>query len=172
LSKRYRVGRPNGGLVIAFDGELRHQRRTDPEQRATLEVHVKVRVFVVEDLHNIRVLLNDLLSSRAGFEVVGAATTEAEANLWLEENSGGWDLVIADLILAQGSGISVVRRAVQSSHSGRVVVLSGYATEGIRKHLLELGVDRVFDKANTDEFVRWIETIDAPDASGPAPGPR
>jgi DNA-binding NarL/FixJ family response regulator len=133
---------------------------------------VKVRVFVVEDLHNIRVLLNDLLSSRAGFEVVGTATTEAEANLWLEENSGGWDLVIADLILAQGSGISVVRRAVQSSHSGRVVVLSGYATEGIRKHLLELGVDRVFDKANTDEFVRWIETIDAPDASGPAPGPR
>jgi DNA-binding NarL/FixJ family response regulator len=143
----------------------------DPEQRPALEIHLKVRVFVVEDLHNIRVLLNDLLSSRAGFEVVGSATTEAEANLWLEESGGEWDLVIADLILAQGSGISVVRRAVQSRHSGRVVVLSGYATEGIRKHLLDLGVDRVFDKANTDEFVRWIDTIALRDASGPAFGP-
>jgi CheY-like chemotaxis protein len=172
VSKRYRVGCPNVNSSSRSTGELRHQRRTDPEQRATLEVHVKVRVFVVEDLHNIRVLLNDLLASRAGFEVVGTATTEAEANLWLEENSGEWDLVIADLILAQGSGISVVRRAVQSRNSGKVVVLSGYATEGIRKHLLELGVDRVFDKANTDEFVRWIETMDSPDASGPASGLR
>jgi DNA-binding NarL/FixJ family response regulator len=135
-----------------------------------LEIHLKVRMFVVEDLHNIRVLLNDVLSSRAGFEVVGTATTEAEANLWLEENSGEWDLVIADLILAQGSGISVVRRAVQSRYPGRVVVLSGYATEGIRKHLLDLGVERVFDKANTDVFVRWIDTIDSPDATAPGSG--
>jgi DNA-binding NarL/FixJ family response regulator len=117
---------------------------------------VKLRVFVVEDLHNVRVLLNDLLASRGAFEVVGFATTEAEANLWLEENRERWDLLIADLILAQGSGISVVRRAVQSTKSGKVVVLSGFATEGIRKHLLELGVARVFDKADTEEFVRWL----------------
>jgi hypothetical protein len=49
-----------------------------------------------------------------------------------------------------------VRRAVQSTKSGKVVVLSGYATEGIRRHLLELGVNRVFDKADTEEFVRWL----------------
>lgn len=126
---------------------------------ASLEIHVKLRVFVVEDLHNVRVLLDDLLASRGAFEVVGTATTEAEANLWLEENRDRWDLLIADLILAQGSGISVVRRAVQSSKSGKVVVLSGFATEGIRKHLLELGVARVFDKANTEEFVRWLDDI-------------
>lgn len=124
-----------------------------------LEIHVKLRVFVVEDLHNVRVLLNDLLASRGAFEVVGTATTEAEANLWLEENRDGWDLLIADLILAEGSGISVARRAAQSSRSGKVVVLSGFATEGIRKHLLELGVARVFDKANTEEFVRWLDDI-------------
>jgi DNA-binding NarL/FixJ family response regulator len=83
-------------------------------------------------------------------------TTEAEANLWLEENRERWDLLIADLILAEGSGISVVRRGVQLTESGKVVVLSGFATEGIRKHLLELGVARVFDKADTEEFVRWL----------------
>jgi DNA-binding NarL/FixJ family response regulator len=131
-------------------------RRPDPLAWATVEIHVKLRVFVVEDLHNVRVLLNDLLASRGAFEVVGFATTEAEANLWLEENRERWDLLIADLILAQGSGISVVRRAVQSTKSGKVVVLSGYATEGIRRHLLELGVNRVFDKADTEEFVRWL----------------
>ena len=49
--------------------------------------------------------------------------------------------------------------AVQSTESGKVVVLSGFATEGIRKHLLELGVARVFDKANTEEFVRWLDDL-------------
>lgn len=130
---------------------------------------MKLRVFVVEDLHNVQVLLNDLLVSRGAFEIVGSATTEAEANLWLEENRDGWDLLIADLILAQGSGISVVRRAVQSTKSGKVVVLSGFATEGIRKHLLELGVVRVFDKANTEEFVRWLDATGGAGLAGRAP---
>jgi hypothetical protein len=47
-----------------------------------------------------------------------------------------------------------------------VVVLSGFATEGIRKHLLELGVDRVFDKANTEEFVRWLDDIGGASSAG------
>jgi DNA-binding NarL/FixJ family response regulator len=127
---------------------------------------VKLRVFVVEDLHSLQGLLNELLATGGAFEVVGNATTEAEANYWLEENRDGWDLVVADLILAEGSGMSVVRRARQISETGRVVVWSGYASGAIRSHLLQLGADRVFDKADTAEFVAWLDEIAAGAGSG------
>jgi DNA-binding NarL/FixJ family response regulator len=120
---------------------------------------LKLRVFVVEDLHTVQKLLHDVLDARGVFEVVGTASTEAEANLWLEENPNGWDIIVADLILAQGSGISVVRRARLLTETGKVVVFSGYATGGVRDHLLRLGVDRVFDKANTDEFFAWLDEV-------------
>ena len=120
---------------------------------------MKLRVFVVEDLQTVQRLLHDVLDARGVFAVVGTASTEAEANLWLEENPHGWDIIVADLILAQGSGISVVRRARLLAETGKVVVFSGYATEGVRDHLLRLGVDRVFDKANTDEFFAWLDEI-------------
>lgn len=120
---------------------------------------MKLRVFVVEDLHTVQKLLHDVLDARGVFEVVGTASTEAEANLWLEDHPNGWDIIVADLILAQGSGISVVRRARLLTETGKVVVFSGYATDGVRDHLLRLGVDRVFDKANTHEFFAWLDEV-------------
>lgn len=117
----------------------------------------KVRVFFVEDLVPAQALLHDLLQANGeSYEVVGTSTTEAEANDWLAGNLGAWDMVITDLVLAQGNGISVARRARQLHATARVVVLSGYATPGICKHLLDLGADRVFDKADMAGFVQWL----------------
>lgn len=118
---------------------------------------MKLRVFLVEDLLPAQALLNDLFNSHpAAYQIVGSTATEAEANMWLEENADAWDILVADLVLAQGSGISVARRARQISIKGRIVILSGYVSPGIHKHLLGLGVDHIFDKAMPDDFIAWV----------------
>lgn len=118
---------------------------------------LRLRVFVVEDLVPAQALLNELFDANGdNYEVVGSSTTEAEANDWLAENIGQWDMVVTDLVLAQGNGISVARRARKLQANAMVVVLSGYASPGICKHLLDLGADRVFDKADMAGFVQWL----------------
>ena len=101
-----------------------------------------------EDLHGMRMLLDDLFASMGQFRVVAAKRTEAEAYLWLEENPGGWDVAIVDLVLEQGSGLGVIRPARDASAQARIVVLSSYATPGIEEHCRRLGADAVFDKSN------------------------
>lgn len=104
-----------------------------------------VKLLLVEDLPQMQGVVIDLLSTVGEFELVKSVATEAEANLWLDENPGKWDLAVVDLILEQGTGLGVVARARNRS-SGKVVVFSDYATDGIRKHCIRLGADAAFQK--------------------------
>lgn len=115
-----------------------------------------LRVFLVEDMHNMRTLLVELLHAAGGFEVVHAPSTEAEARLWLADHPGAWDLAIVDLVLDQGSGIGVIRPARQAAPQGRIAVFSSYATPGVEEHCRRLGADVVFDKADSGAFVAWL----------------
>lgn len=121
---------------------------------------MELRVFLVEDLSTMHGLLRDLFETVGGLRIVGTAATEAEAGLWLEDHPGGWDLAVVDLVLEQGSGIGVVRKACGLRPPGaRVVVFSGYATPGVRAHCLKLGADAAFDKAQTSDFIAWLSQI-------------
>ncbi|MEJ5989855.1 response regulator [Ramlibacter sp. PS3R-8] len=115
------------------------------------------RVFLVEDLRSMHVLLADLFATIGSIEIVDACTTEAEARLWLDEHPGAWDLAIIDLVLAQGSGMGLVAHARRTGGPGaKVVVFSGYASPGIRAHCLALGADAVFEKTETRQFISWL----------------
>ena len=128
-----------------------------------------LRVFLVEDLRSMRPLMGELFSAIGGLRLVGGAATEAEAKLWLSDNAG-WDLMIVDLILDEGSGIEVLREAKRRAPASRVVVFSSFATPGIRSHCLSLGADAVFDKVDTAAFVSWLdEEVHRLAARGPAP---
>ena len=116
-----------------------------------------IRVFLVEDLPAMRELLIDLFTSIGNYQVVGTSSTEAEANLWIDEFQGKWDLLIVDLILAEGSGLGVVARARMRRRDGDVVVLSAYGSPGIEKHLRANGVAAIFDKADTQAFIAWLD---------------
>jgi DNA-binding NarL/FixJ family response regulator len=128
---------------------------------------VELRVFLVEDLQRMRGLLGDLFSSIGGLTIVGAAPTEAEAKLWLDEHRGGWDVAVVDLVLEQGAGMDVIRRAKADPGGGRIVVFSSYATPGVRQHCLDLGADAVFDKGQTGEFIGWLGGLSSQENSGP-----
>jgi two-component system OmpR family response regulator len=118
-----------------------------------------VRVFLVEDMVVTRQLIEDACHALGGFRVVGCATTEAEARLWLEDNQRGWDLAIIDLILEQGSGIGVLAHAKRQPLAGKAIIFSSYATPGVRDRCLELGADAVFEKQDTQGFVAWLANL-------------
>lgn len=119
-----------------------------------------VRVLLVEDLPQMQGVVLDLLATLGDFKLVKAVSTEAEANLWLDENPGEWDLAVIDLILEQGTGLGVVARAKNRSPGSKVVVFSDYATEGIRKHCIKLGADAAFQKgADVQAFIAYCSAL-------------
>ena len=117
---------------------------------------MELRVFLVEDLAGTRGLILDMLAIVGGSRVVGTASTEAEANLWLDDHPLEWDLAIVDLVLGQGSGMGVVRRCKSVSPSGRIVVFSSYVSPGIRAHCLQIGANAVFEKGESADFIAWV----------------
>jgi DNA-binding NarL/FixJ family response regulator len=124
-------------------------------------------VFLVEDLQRMRGLLADLFASMGGLRVVGSASTEAEAKLWLDDHAAGWDVAVVDLVLDQGAGMEVIRRCKAEPGGGKVVVFSSYATPGVRQHCLDLGADAVFDKSETSGFISWFGDLSDRENSGP-----
>ena len=119
----------------------------------------EIRVFVVDDALKMRGTLAEWLSALGKFRVVASATTEAEANLWLDEHEGQWDLAVIDLLLDQGSGLGVIARCHAQPKRGRVVVLSGYATPGMRRRCIELGADAVFDKSDLQALMDYCADL-------------
>lgn len=123
-----------------------------------------VRVFLVEDMKHLRSVLEDLLRSVGNFTVVGTAGTEAEANFWLEEHPQSWDLLIADLVLDQGTGFGVIKRCRQRPDSRKVVVLSDYVTPVIQRHCLALGADAAIPKSDMPAFLDFLGAVGGPGA--------
>jgi DNA-binding NarL/FixJ family response regulator len=105
-----------------------------------------IHVFLVEDQQNMHSVLKELLHAVGDFRFVGSAGTEAEALSWLDSHRGQWDLCVIDLVLDQGSGISVIVRARLRGGDAKVAVLSSFVSPGIRKHCLKLGADAAFQK--------------------------
>lgn len=106
------------------------------------------RIFIVEDSPVIRANLIDTLEELAPVSVVGWSDGEAGALAWLAEHPDGWDLLIVDLFLKQGSGLGVLQACQQRPPARRLVVFSNYATIDLRMKCMALRADAVFDKSN------------------------
>jgi two-component system OmpR family response regulator len=115
-----------------------------------------VRVFLVEDLPPLRSLVQDLLGFVGGVQVVGTAATEAEAIAWLGQHGAGWDLAVIDLVLAEGTGLQVIRSARQLRFDAGIVVFSSFLSPAVERHCIELGADAVFEKSYTGPFIAWL----------------
>ncbi len=113
----------------------------------------------MEDDRRVHDVVAKLLASIGDLEPVSTVTTEAEANLWLEENPQGWDLAVIDLILEAGTGMGVLAKCRSWSAGGKAVVLSNYVSPAIQKHCLAVGADAVFHKSH--DMGRFIEFCSA-----------
>ena len=106
-----------------------------------------LRAFVVEDSPVIRENLVATLEEVASLSVIGTAEDEEGALRFLTNPNSQCDIAIVDIFLAHGSGLGVLRGLRESGSKVERVVLTNYATEDIRRHCLELGATRVFDKS-------------------------
>jgi DNA-binding NarL/FixJ family response regulator len=119
-----------------------------------------LKTFLVEDSPVIRDNLVAALEEMAPVEVVGIAEDERSAVAWLEGSRPPCDLMIVDLFLKGGSGLGVLRAASQLNRLMKVVVLSNYATEDMRRKCTELGAQRVFDKSSEiDALIDYCEQL-------------
>lgn len=119
-----------------------------------------VRVFVVEDLKPMRQLIGDLLESVGGYEVVGAADGETHATEWLMKNRGSWDLAIVDLLLAEGSGFTLLTRCKKDAEgSGSVVVFSDFVSPAVQQRCKKLGADGVISKAHFPQLRSFLQSF-------------
>ena len=102
-------------------------------------------VFVVEDSGPMRYRVVKALEELPGVRVVGVAEGADEAIA--EIRSLRPHLVVLDLRLAQGSGLSVLEAVKQIEPPPVVAVLTNYPYEQYRARCTELGADFFFDKA-------------------------
>ncbi|MDB5957388.1 response regulator [Ramlibacter sp.] len=109
---------------------------------------MELRTYIVEDNATIRENLIETLEELASVQALGWSDTEKDAKSWMAAHHGGWDLVVVDLFLRQGSGLGVLEACQDRGRGQRVVVLSNYATDDMRKRCAQLGADAVFDKSN------------------------
>jgi two-component system OmpR family response regulator len=117
---------------------------------------VALITYLVEDNQTILANLIETLEEIASVKVVGHAATEAEANRWLSMHDGQWQLAVVDLFLQEGSGLGVLANCRRREAHQKVVVLTNYATAEVRRRVLALGADAVFDKSNElDEFFAY-----------------
>jgi DNA-binding NarL/FixJ family response regulator len=115
--------------------------RADPAAR-------RLRIFIVEDNEIIRESLVATLEELANADIVGNAVDEWTAIQWLGDSRNRCDLAIVDIFLRSGSGLGVLRSVNRIHPPRRLIVLSNYATDDIRKACRELGADGIFDKSN------------------------
>jgi DNA-binding NarL/FixJ family response regulator len=111
--------------------------------------------MLIEDQQSVRSTLGDLLRSTGDFVVVVTLGTEAEALDWIGQHAGDWDFAVVDLVLDQGNGFNVIKRARESSPQAKIVVLTAFASHGMRHHCRKLGADAVFDKADLPSFLGY-----------------
>ena len=110
-----------------------------------------LRIYLVEDNAIIRENLAEALAELAGATVCGSAEGEKEAVAWLTTHPYEWDLAIVDVFLKEGNGIGVVASGKARQSHQKLVVLSNYASMGVREQCLKLGANAVFDKSNDIE---------------------
>lgn len=114
---------------------------TAPERACAL------RVYVVEDSVIIRQNLVAALEELVGIASMGYADNEDDARAWLVDPHSSWDLAIVDICLKHGTGFGVLQACRARAPDRKIVVLTNYATSGVRERCLELGADTVFDKS-------------------------
>ncbi len=92
------------------------------------------RILVVDDEPSLRDVLK-LGLARAGF-LVGTASSHSEAMTQIEDH---WDLVITDLQLPDGDGLSILRHVKEVSPETAVVVLTAHGSADTAVAAMKLG---------------------------------
>ena len=116
------------------------------------------RILCVDD----DVMLAELCEERLqglGYEVVGVADAEKALRL-LEQNPGGFDLLIVDQIMPEMTGTALAKRALTIRPDLRLLLVTGSEEVVSEEDARELGVREVLVKPfTTAELEAAIERV-------------
>lgn len=131
---------------------------------------MSLQTVLIEDSNTIREALIPALAELADADVVAVAETASDAVAVLEQLGNTWDLAVVDLFLREGSGLTVLRTCKNRAPHQRMVVLTNYPTDEMRRRSLELGADALFDKSHElDQYFEWCLRSDVPRPAGSSP---
>ena len=122
---------------------------------------MSLQLILVEDSATIRDSLIAALAELAKVELLATAETSSEAIQAAGRHSDTWTLMVLDLFLKEGSGLTVLRALERRRRPGQqVVVLTNYATPDTRDRCLRAGADAVFDKSTElDAFFHYCRSL-------------
>ncbi|MGJ7582857.1 response regulator [Variovorax sp. RHLX14] len=107
-----------------------------------------LEIFIVEDDKIVASYITEILNSCTGIQVVKCVHTEDAALNWLSDNRATWHLAIIDLALGAGSGARVLSAHRVRKPEQKMVVLSSYLDNEMRRRCMGLGADAVFQKSS------------------------
>ncbi|MBP0599925.1 response regulator [Herbaspirillum sp. LeCh32-8] len=108
-----------------------------------------LRIFLVEDSEDVRELIVESLTEIAGVKLVGYSETEVDALRHLQQHS--YDVLILDIQLKQGNGMSLLQSLKRSNtrrQSEVKVVFSNHVSPTYRRVGQQCGVQHFFDKSS------------------------
>lgn len=117
---------------------------------------MQTRIYLVEHSPLVLKWLTEAIEDMTGAKVVGSASDQHEASIWLNEHED-WDVAVLDLQFAQGSALQILRRIYKMPEQ-KIVVLSDYPTQLIRQLCISAGADAFFDKSTDFEvFTDYVK---------------
>ncbi|MBR5458688.1 MAG: response regulator transcription factor, partial [Burkholderiaceae bacterium] len=88
---------------------------------------IKTQIVIVEDDVNTRFRLERILEAQPNMHVVGSAATKREAEKLIGQYP--FDVLLVDLLLPDGSGIDVIRRATQIKPDAEIIVVTAVSDD-------------------------------------------
>ncbi|MAG63430.1 DNA-binding response regulator [Candidatus Woesearchaeota archaeon] len=118
-----------------------------------------MKVLLADDEVTVFVTLRDALEE-AGHDVLGATDTRSALEA-LEDRGGGVpEVVITDIRMPGGSGIDVLRKAVELDPDRPVILMTGYATIEDAVDSMRLGaVDYIQKPFRNETILKRLETL-------------
>ncbi|SEL38953.1 Response regulator receiver domain-containing protein [Roseateles sp. YR242] len=116
-----------------------------------------MKVVLIEDCAMLRRLMVCRLQQEPGITVVGQADCESAAVATVALNHP--DVVLVDLSITAGTGLSAISRIRQGGFRGKIYVLSAEDRYVFGPQVMSRGADAFYDKAF--DFERLIEDLGA-----------
>jgi len=118
----------------------------------------RLRVALVDDSERIRARLAEMLADIANVEIAFAADTEGEAVRLMAQE--GWDVLILDLQLREGTGLGVLKamQGLRGQDDRVAMIFTNYGFRQYRERTMALGADYFFDKARDFDALREAVT--------------
>lgn len=109
---------------------------------------MSIATIIVEDNKFISDNLIIALKEMTNVQVMAVAETPVEALALVDKSSTDWEVMILDLFLREGTGLSVLQACRDRIAHQHILVFTSMATPQIRRKCLELGANAVFDKSS------------------------